>query len=91
MYEGYLYRLGTGDMVFFAVLIGRAWVSGWVEFVTCGTGTVAGVGVTVMGTVLTRHHTLPALPVSLVLGTAAYWYARFVLRSYIGDHGLLFY
>eukprot|EP00968_Pinguiococcus_pyrenoidosus_P001519 scaffold69_cov248-Pinguiococcus_pyrenoidosus.AAC.13 len=67
-YTAEYYSLGTGDLVFYGVLIGRAYFSGLASAVFALVGVQLGVLGTVYATTVGPHGTLPALPLSLTLG-----------------------
>lgn len=74
-------RLGLGDFIFYSVLVGRAAMYDLMTAAVAYLAIVAGLGATLM--LLTVHQkALPALPVSIALGIAVYFTARYALEPF---------
>ncbi|KAA0154354.1 hypothetical protein FNF29_02574 [Cafeteria roenbergensis] len=71
IYDGGTFLLGTGDLMLYAAVLGRAVNSGAVVGLFVALGVAGGVVITVAVTLLTAR-VLPALPVAIVLGIALY-------------------
>jgi presenilin 1 len=67
-------KLGLGDFVFYSVLVSRAATAGFVPFVSSFLVILIGLGVTLMLLAI-YEMALPALPVSIALGTMFYFVA----------------
>jgi hypothetical protein len=89
-WRGATFDLGTGDLVLFAVTVGRGVGAGPLPAAATCLGVLAGVASTVVvalwlappgpgGTPVT----LPALPGSLLFGTIAYFGSRHLLEPYV--------
>jgi len=83
VYEGTSFTLGTGDFVFYAVLAGRAAVAGYVPAAATLLAVVFAVLSTVYTTVRSRHDTLPALPIAVVVGVLMFFASKYVLAPYV--------
>eukprot|EP00760_Papus_ankaliazontas_P031618 PhM_4_TR5362/c0_g1_i1/m.29089/K04522/PSEN2, PS2; presenilin 2 len=74
-------KLGLGDFIFYSVLVGRA---AMYSLLTCGCSFVAilfGLSATLFFLGMFKK-ALPALPISISLGTVVYFLARFVASPY---------
>lgn len=83
VYETVSFRLGTGDFLFYAVLVGRAADDGFVPAACCAVCLLAGVALTVVMTFHAPSRTVPALPAALVLGGLGYVAGRFTVAPYV--------
>ena len=75
-------KLGMGDFIFYSVLVGRAAMYDMLAAFAAYLGIVAGLGATMLLLALARK-ALPALPISIALGTACYFLARGVLEPFV--------
>lgn len=75
LYDGGTFLLGTGDLMLYAAVFGRAVPSGPVAAAFVAVALAGGVVATVAATLLTRK-VLPALPVAIGLGIIVYATAR---------------
>ena len=82
LYEGDLFRLGTGDMLFYCVLVGRAAMSDWETFVMVLVAVLAGLAVTI-GISFATKLVVPALPAALVFGVVAYFASSFAASDFL--------
>ena len=83
IYETKMFRLGTGDILFYGVLVGRAATVGYAVAVMCALAIYMGIVATIWATLRSQRHAIPALPIALVLGIAVYFVATHVTRDYI--------
>lgn len=78
-------KLGLGDFIFYAVLVGRAATYDMMACVACYLGVVAGLGLTLCHLCVHKHArtALPAMPLSMLLGTAFYMATRLLLERLV--------
>jgi presenilin 1 len=83
-------KLGLGDFIFYSVLVGRAAMYSPITCLCCFTSVLFGLVITLLGLGL-YGKALPALPVSIALGTLSFFGARFYLEPFVVDlyaHGI---
>ena len=68
IYHTRYFDLGTGDILFYSVCIGRAGLLSYVNAITCILSIIFGVCVTVIITINSTRVAIPALPIALILG-----------------------
>ncbi|CAA0820874.1 Presenilin-like protein [Striga hermonthica] len=80
-------KLGLGDFIFYSVLVGRAAMYDFMTVYACYLAIIAGLGVTLLLLAFYRK-ALPALPVSILLGSEEYFRARTRVRGFqmTGNH-----
>lgn len=83
VYEDNRFRLGTGDLLVYSAMAGRAVQDGWLPGVACAAGVLVGAAATVAVTLVSTRQNLPALPLAVALGAACYLLARYVLVDYV--------
>jgi len=83
VYEGTSFTLGTGDFVFYAAVAARAAVAGYVPAAATLLSIVFAVLSTVYTTVRSRHDTLPALPIAVVVGVFMFFTSKYLLAPYV--------
>ena len=72
-------KLGLGDFIFYSVLVGRASMYDLLAAFSAALAVLAGLGATLLLLAL-RRHALPALPISIALGAAFCFAARFLVE-----------
>jgi hypothetical protein len=74
------FQLGLGDFIFYSVLVGRASTYNYVAWLSAYVAIIAGLISTLCSLMFLRGKVpaLPALPISIFGGVAAYFLARFV-------------
>lgn len=82
IYEGKTVKLGLGDFVFYSLLVGRASMYDFTTCIVCFISILIGLGVTLFILAFTKK-ALPALPVSIFLGTISYISTRFVIVPFV--------
>eukprot|EP00752_Nemacystus_decipiens_P008581 g7662.t1 len=75
-------KLGLGDFVFYSVLVSKAALYGFTAWAACVVVIVFGLGATLVLLAVYRM-ALPALPISIGLGTVFYLLTRFSLQPYV--------
>ncbi|CCW67825.1 unnamed protein product [Phytomonas sp. Hart1] len=77
------FKLGLGDFIFYALLVGKATLSGFLPFFFCFVTILSGMTATLLSLFLFRDflHALPALPISIFLATAVYFITEFFLKD----------
>ncbi|XP_077216708.1 presenilin-2 isoform X1 [Tasmannia lanceolata] len=75
-------KLGLGDFIFYSVLVGRAAMYDFMTVYACYLAIIAGLGITLM-LLAVYQKALPALPVSILLGTMFYVLTRFLLEAFV--------
>lgn len=75
-------KLGLGDFIFYSVLVGRAAMYSPIACLCCFTSVLFGLVITLLGLGL-YGKALPALPVSIALGTLSFFGARFYLEPFV--------
>ena len=81
-------KLGLGDFVFYSVLISRASMHGFVEFVTTFLIVLSGLGATLV--LLSIHKIpLPALPFSILFGVFFYFMTRMFITPLLWNCSLI--
>ncbi|ETW06198.1 hypothetical protein, variant [Aphanomyces invadans] len=74
-------KLGLGDFIFYSVLVGRAAIFDFTTCVICFVCILMGLGGTLF-LLSVLHKALPALPISIFLATAFYFWARYTLTAF---------
>ena len=78
-------KLGLGDFIFYSLLVSRAASDGgWVPAASCALVIEAGLGATLFLVSVTQS-ALPALPISIGLGVAAFVLAHFLLAPFLAE------
>ncbi|PRW59201.1 presenilin [Chlorella sorokiniana] len=72
-------KLGLGDFIFYATLLGRAAMYDFLTVFACYLAIIAGLGCTLLWLALARK-ALPALPISIALAVTFYFCSRFVIE-----------
>lgn len=67
------YTLGTGDLIFYGVLYGRAYMAGFYAGLACLLAILIGFACTAIYTLFSPTIVVPALPITVVIGTAVYF------------------
>ncbi|CAN0198376.1 unnamed protein product [Scytosiphon promiscuus] len=75
-------KLGLGDFVFYSVLVSKAALYGFTAWAACVVVIVFGLGATLVLLAVYRM-ALPALPISIGLGTVFYLLTRFSIQPYV--------
>ncbi|KAH9084099.1 hypothetical protein Ae201684P_020356 [Aphanomyces euteiches] len=75
-------KLGLGDFIFYSVLVGRAAIYDFSTCVICFLCILMGLGGTLF-LLSVLHKALPALPISIFLSTAFYFWARYTLTDFM--------
>jgi presenilin 1 len=74
-------KLGLGDFIFYSVLVGRAAIFDFSTFAVSFLCIVIGLGGTLF-LLSVLHKALPALPISIFLATAFYFWTRYVFIEF---------
>lgn len=82
IYEGNSVKLGLGDFVFYSLLVGRASMYDFTTCIVCFISILIGLGFTLFILAFTRK-ALPALPISIFLGTISYVTSRFIILPFV--------
>ena len=91
IYETQLFQLGTGDLLFYGVVVGRAATLNCVVTACTALAIFTGMSATIWITVRSNMHALPALPLAIVLAFFSLFTSRFLLVPYVEDlfqHGV---
>ena len=83
VYEGETFFLGLGDMIFYGVICARAAIIDLPTALAADLATLAGLAVTVVITSCYSDEPLPSLPVTLALGIATYFIAKYTLAELV--------
>ena len=83
IYETPLFRLGTGDILFYGVVLGRAASVSFSSTVMVAGAIYMGIVATIWATLRSDRHAIPALPIALVLGIVIYFCSHYVTNSYV--------
>ncbi|XP_050225258.1 presenilin-like protein At1g08700 [Mercurialis annua] len=75
-------KLGLGDFVFYSVLVGRAAMYDLMTVYACYLAIISGLGCTLILLSVCRQ-ALPALPISIALGTIFYFLTRLLMEPFI--------
>lgn len=75
-------KLGLGDFVFYSVLVGRAAMYDLMTVYACYLAIISGLGCTLILLAVCRH-ALPALPISIALGTMFYFLTRLLMEPFV--------
>eukprot|EP01061_Rhynchopus_euleeides_P011548 TRINITY_DN21102_c0_g1_i4.p1 TRINITY_DN21102_c0_g1~~TRINITY_DN21102_c0_g1_i4.p1 ORF type:complete len:491 (+),score=150.77 TRINITY_DN21102_c0_g1_i4:104-1576(+) len=84
IYESKQFKLGLGDFVFYSVLVGRAAVFNYVTWAVSFLAVLTGLCAT-LSCLGYMEKPLPALPISIALGIAFHFLARFLLLPYLAE------
>ena len=68
IYHTRFFDLGTGDILFYSVCIGRAALLSYTNAITCTLSIIFGVSLTIIVTINSSRVAIPALPIALLLG-----------------------
>ncbi|OQS04185.1 presenilin, partial [Thraustotheca clavata] len=74
-------KLGLGDFIFYSVLVGRAAIYDFSTFVVCFLCILMGLGGTLF-LLSVLHKALPALPISIFLSIAFYFWSRYTFVAF---------
>lgn len=80
------FSLGTGDFLFYGVLVGRASMRGVAPAAAAYLGILIGIALTVMWSFVNRGSSVPALPATLVLGMLLFASMAFLLSPMLSCH-----
>ncbi len=80
-------KLGLGDFIFYSLLVSKAALFGFTTFATCYIVVLFGLITTMMLLALFAKP-LPALPVSMLLGVALYFFSRATVVPLINEMGV---
>lgn len=83
IYETRLFTLGTGDLIFFGVVVGRAATINFVTTVCTFLAIFAGMSATIWVTIRSNRHALPALPLALGMAFFSMLTGRLLLDPYV--------
>ena len=83
VYHHRLFNLGTGDITFYAVLVARAALIGYLNALSCVVALTFGIYLTVLCTIHSTREALPALPIALGLGICSFFLVRFLLVPFL--------
>ena len=76
-------KLGLGDFIFYSVMVGRAAMYDMLTVYACYLGIVFGLASTLLVLALGYERALPALPISIFLGTIFYFITRLLLEPFV--------
>lgn len=80
------FSLGTGDFLFYGVLVGRASMRGVAPAAAACLGIFIGITLTVLWSLIKRGGAVPALPATLVLGMLLFASISFLLSPALSRH-----
>ena len=80
-------KLGLGDFIFYSVLVSTAARHDFITFAACTLSVLFGLGLTLL-LLIVAGKALPALPISIALGTFFYFVGRYTLEPYIDQMAL---
>ena len=83
IYKTSLFHLGTGDLLFYGVVVGRAATQGFAVAASTALAVLAGMDVTIWVTLRSSKHALPALPIAIVLAFVLLFTSKYVLVPYL--------
>ena len=83
MIYGSGFSLGSGDLLFYAVMVGRSATAGIAELVAVITSVLAGLSITVVATFRSNRVAIPALPFVIVFSIISYFAVRYAASDII--------
>ncbi len=83
IYETPLFQLGTGDLLFYGVVVGRAATINFCVMACTALAIFAGMAATIYVTVRSNKHALPALPLALGLAFFSLFTSRYLLEPWV--------
>ena len=83
VYEGYLFQLGTGDFIFYGVIVARAVCYNSISTIFTTIALLFGIVLTILWTLESNRHAIPALPIALTFGIAAYFVSRYCTTEFL--------
>lgn len=89
MYRAEFFLLGTGDLVFYFVLLGRAALRSGATALVCLVAVLAGLAGTIILTARSSAAALPALPLSISLGLFFYFLADSLMEPFARSMAVL--
>ena len=72
-------KLGLGDFIFYSLLVSKAALMGFLPFATCFLSIIEGLVLTMLLLAIVQA-ALPALPFSMLLGVACFFFSAYVLE-----------
>jgi len=72
-------KLGLGDFIFYSLLVSKAALMGFLPFATCFVSIIEGLVLTMLLLAVVQA-ALPALPFSMLLGVACFFFSAYVLE-----------
>ena len=85
IYETRLFQLGTGDLLFYGVIVGRAATIHLCATLCTSLAIFAGMSATIWITVRSNMHALPALPLAIVLAFFSLFASRYLYAPYLDE------
>jgi hypothetical protein len=83
IYETNLFELGTGDLLFYGVVVGRSATLNYVTTACTALAIFTGMSATIWITVRSNMHALPALPLAIVLALLSLFLTRYLYVPYV--------
>ena len=85
IYETRLFQLGTGDLLFYGVVVGRAAALNYVTTACTALAVFTGMSATIWITVRSNMHALPALPLAIVLALFSLFASQYLYQPYLDE------
>jgi hypothetical protein len=83
VYEGRLFRLGVGDLIFYGVVMCRAAMHDFVVWSTTGLAVLAGLAVTILITANSDAVSQPALPIAVTLSIITLFVMKAAVEPFV--------